>query len=89
MTPHFGVAQEDALLLLAHEKHGNKWIEIAKMVGGRSVPPNPLIPGVPQDSECTFEQSHSSLSQAERAEPVLNSVTECIVCVLQCSARHC
>jgi len=23
MTPHFGVAQEDALLLLAHEKHGN------------------------------------------------------------------
>jgi len=23
MTPHFGVVQEDALLLLAHEKHGN------------------------------------------------------------------
>ncbi|DBA87404.1 TPA: hypothetical protein ACH3X1_004447 [Trebouxia sp. C0004] len=28
--------EEDALLLLAHEKHGNKWIEIAKMVGGRT-----------------------------------------------------
>ncbi|KAL0051953.1 hypothetical protein WJX82_005265 [Trebouxia sp. C0006] len=28
--------EEDALLLLAHQKHGNKWIEIAKMVGGRT-----------------------------------------------------
>lgn len=43
MTPHFDVVQEDALLLLAHEKHGNKWIEIAKMVGGRSVPLSPLL----------------------------------------------
>ena len=39
MTSCFGVVQEDALLLLAHQKHGNKWIEIAKMVGGRSVLP--------------------------------------------------
>ena len=39
MTSCFGVVQEDALLLLAHQKHGNKWIEIAQMVGGRSVLP--------------------------------------------------
>lgn len=42
-SSYFGVVQEDALLLLAHEKHGNKWIEIAKMVGGRSVAAYPLI----------------------------------------------
>ena len=28
--------QEDALLLQGHSKYGNKWTEIAKMVGGRS-----------------------------------------------------
>ena len=27
--------QEDDMLQLAHKEHGNKWIEIAKMVGGR------------------------------------------------------
>jgi hypothetical protein len=29
------VVQEDALLRESHSKYGNKWTEIAKMVGGR------------------------------------------------------
>jgi hypothetical protein len=29
------VVQEDALLREGHSKYGNKWTEIAKMVGGR------------------------------------------------------
>ncbi len=39
------------------------WIEIAKMVGGRSVPPNPLIPGVPQDSHTAASLKQSELNR--------------------------
>ena len=98
-----GVVQEDALLLLAHEKHGNKWIEIAKMVGGRSVSPNPLILAslmtlsvyVTNASWILILLSilrwhpHSILTQAEQAEPVLNLAIECTVCILKCYARRC
>ena len=71
MSPHFCAVQEDALLLLAHAKHGNKWIQIAKMVGGRLVSPNPPISSVPHDFERMCYQAHSCLSQAEPAEQFL------------------
>ena len=103
MTSHFGVVQEDALLLLAHEKHGNKWIEIAKMVGGRSVSPSPLISAslmtlsifVTNTSwnlivvSILRQHSHCILTQAVQAGLNLILTTECIVCIMTCSARHC
>ena len=33
---HLAVAQEDDILLEGHRMYGNKWTEIAKMVGGRT-----------------------------------------------------
>ena len=32
-------AEEDAMLVEGHRHHGNRWTEIAEMIGGRCSPP--------------------------------------------------